>query len=808
MRKVLSFVLVLALVLGSVSMAFAVPADVAGTDSEEAVNVLMEFGVVTGYSDGSFKPGNVVTRAEMAAFIVRALGLNPNAAAATQFSDVPASHWASKFVVYAASLGIIMGRTATMFDPDATVSYDEAVTMLVRALGYTEASLNGVYPAAFVSKAKALGIIGDIQAGTAGANRGDIAQLVFNTLSCDIGKVNAENTWVISNPLDTMMDRLGATKYTPAGGAAGDAFLVTKDLADAAVANIRGLVGAWVTAYENSDGDIIAIKEVKSVFLTGKVIANGKFKADGVEYSYDSAITKTTAAGISNGEFVGAAGYGIKPATTHTLAVKVSGKTIQDVYSVSKWDTTQVGFFADSDADDIANDSELFGISFPLDDNRDIDLSKFDLLGADSLEDIPEDSVVYVYALNDNQNNDISRIEVSTEVITGQVTRVSGTDYTIASTVYSAATILDGDSIVPLAKDEVSAYLDYAGDVYKFEKISGNTDKFAVVINLANEIAGLNGDSAKIKLILADGTVKTFAAVSGDVAVGILNAAGAWQATITSGSIIKYSVDADGAIDQIVTTASVKAVNTSDITKAGSLEGLMINSDAVVFTAVTVVAIGNSASGTDSDDYGVGTLDSILGAENVNAVYVVKDGKITAILIQSDATTDSEVYGVVTDRASNMSDAGYEVDMLVAGSPVTYNAKLAAYNTAAVNTAIYLITFDTSNNVKTLEALADANTYSYTRATTTDNAFAVSGKVVSFTTAAAVTNGALVETAVTVPATTSALTLASNCVIYVWNATELEYEVGNAWDLEKVNTTAIFYDVVDGDLLIDLVKIN
>ena len=70
MRKVLSLVLVLALVLGSFSMAFATtPTDVVGAPSEEAVNVLMGLGVVDGYADGTFKPAGIVTRAEMAKLI-------------------------------------------------------------------------------------------------------------------------------------------------------------------------------------------------------------------------------------------------------------------------------------------------------------------------------------------------------------------------------------------------------------------------------------------------------------------------------------------------------------------------------------------------------------------------------------------------------------------------------------------------------------------------------------------------------------------------------------------------------------------
>jgi hypothetical protein len=92
MRKVLSFVLVLSLVLGSFSMAFAAPlSDVAGEDFEDAVNVLTELGVVSGYPDGTYKPDNIVTRAEMAVIVVRALGLADYATGVSSSQTWPAT---------------------------------------------------------------------------------------------------------------------------------------------------------------------------------------------------------------------------------------------------------------------------------------------------------------------------------------------------------------------------------------------------------------------------------------------------------------------------------------------------------------------------------------------------------------------------------------------------------------------------------------------------------------------------------------------------------------------------------------------
>jgi len=273
-------------------MAFAAPlSDVAGEDFEDAVNVLTELGVVNGYPDGTYKPDQVVTRAEMAVIVVSALGLSDYATGTAKFSDM-AGHWSNPYVAYATSLGVIAGYPDGTFKPDKTVSYDEAATMLVAALGYTPDSLSGTWPVNYVSKAKTLGILDGIKAGAAGANRGDIAIMTFQTLDQNIGKTDKDGVWsptiLQAGPpavYETLLDRLDAALYDPGTGA-GKPFVLTETLADNAVADVRDMVGAYVTAYKNSDGDILAIKEVKSVFLEGKFSGTQtKFTADDVEYT-------------------------------------------------------------------------------------------------------------------------------------------------------------------------------------------------------------------------------------------------------------------------------------------------------------------------------------------------------------------------------------------------------------------------------------------------------------------------------------------------------------------------------------------
>ena len=81
MRKFVSIMLALALILSSFTLAFSADSlkDVEGTEYQEAVNGLAEKGVIEGYPDGTFRPESTITRAEACVIVVlcQMLGLNP-----------------------------------------------------------------------------------------------------------------------------------------------------------------------------------------------------------------------------------------------------------------------------------------------------------------------------------------------------------------------------------------------------------------------------------------------------------------------------------------------------------------------------------------------------------------------------------------------------------------------------------------------------------------------------------------------------------------------------------------------------------
>lgn len=122
----------LALTLAVVSPAQAFP-DTEGTSFEEAVDALVEEGVIEGCGDGShFCPARPVSRAQLASFLTRALDLQ--ASGESHFDDTEGSVHEDNIDALA-DAGITTGCTDTAFCPQDPITRAEMATMLQRAFG-------------------------------------------------------------------------------------------------------------------------------------------------------------------------------------------------------------------------------------------------------------------------------------------------------------------------------------------------------------------------------------------------------------------------------------------------------------------------------------------------------------------------------------------------------------------------------------------------------------------------------------------------------------------------------------------------
>lgn len=129
--------IVLLCVLLALTLGFA--ASAAG--ETDAANALYALGLLKGYDDSGsdFRPEQGLTRAEAVVQIVRFLGAERKAlenATPIPFNDVPA--WAAPYVGYACENGIVSGRSATKFDPNGTVDEAQFLTLMLRAMGYSD----------------------------------------------------------------------------------------------------------------------------------------------------------------------------------------------------------------------------------------------------------------------------------------------------------------------------------------------------------------------------------------------------------------------------------------------------------------------------------------------------------------------------------------------------------------------------------------------------------------------------------------------------------------------------------------------
>lgn len=151
----------------------------------EAVEYVSEAGIMEGKNGRNFDPEGTVTRAEMAAIVCRLLYETENLPNEERFSDVPVSHWANGYVSRAAELGIVNGYGDGNFGPGDTVTYEQAVTMVVRCTGFdVDAIEAGGYPDGYLKTANEMGLLNEINSSVgAEFNRGQVAMLVYNLIA-------------------------------------------------------------------------------------------------------------------------------------------------------------------------------------------------------------------------------------------------------------------------------------------------------------------------------------------------------------------------------------------------------------------------------------------------------------------------------------------------------------------------------------------------------------------------------------------------------------------------------------------------
>ncbi len=205
LKRFLAMTLTMLMIVSCFSM-FSVNAFDDVYDFEEAIDTLAALNVIKGYDETTFGPDDDVTRWQMALLLSKlTTGLTDTSvwyseSNTTKFTDVVADHYFGS-INFASGNGIIKGTSETTFAPEEGIMFQDALTMVVRALGFGSDAMDKGYPWMFIEKADDLGLMNGLEYiddTEATLTRAETAQLLYNALYA----VNADDETIATAVFD------------------------------------------------------------------------------------------------------------------------------------------------------------------------------------------------------------------------------------------------------------------------------------------------------------------------------------------------------------------------------------------------------------------------------------------------------------------------------------------------------------------------------------------------------------------------------------------------------------------------------
>lgn len=184
MKRMIAMLLVCCVILSGFTALSAAP-------TEEQWKDLADYRIMVGDPSGELREQDGITRAEAVKMICASMGMTGAAQGLpTAFKDVPETHWAAGYIALAAQMGIVQGDENGLFAPNAQITNEEMLKMIVVALGYAPmADMRGGYPAGYTMLGTSLGLTADMTLQTnVTALRSDAALMMVRALDIPLMK--------------------------------------------------------------------------------------------------------------------------------------------------------------------------------------------------------------------------------------------------------------------------------------------------------------------------------------------------------------------------------------------------------------------------------------------------------------------------------------------------------------------------------------------------------------------------------------------------------------------------------------------
>lgn len=510
MKKILLIIMILIVTLASLTNVYAQSFPDISKDLEEAVGLLSSYGIVQGYPDGTFQPGKDVTRAEMAKIVTVAAGFYEYSKNMTSIYDDMHGHWAESYVELADVLNIVKGISPTTYGPDNLIKFEEAYTMVIRLLGYSDESLVGAWPSNYYEKALELNLLQNIDTKREFASRKDISMMLFNALSCDTVKVRDNNT--IYSTGKKLLSSIGKKETKE---------ITMNDLKTESFDFTNYLFNKWDVYYDLKENPVFVTNPRYNEFtgtatslLTNRVI----FVTD--DYGNVRAFQLPDVPIVINGE----KGNFNNLSTSRIKVVYEDDSFNGDVIGIISYKETAVKVI---ERDNLYKEgSKVFaGKTLPTKNNGEINYNKLHVYGdATSLEQIKINDVVYFYETKDSYRSTALTLNVLRKQTDGVVTSVQTVDnntfYTVNSISYKTGDKFTFSEKVSV-NDNVNLILDNNNNIIKINIL--DYGKYPTTFGIVLSAASSTNGNASVKILDEFGGLRTFALADNSSVVNIVN---------------------------------------------------------------------------------------------------------------------------------------------------------------------------------------------------------------------------------------------------------------------------------------------
>ena len=727
MKKFLSLVLALVMAMSLVTISAGATeykdlTDKASVTYTEAVQVMNGLGIISGYSDGSFKPAATLTRGA-AAKIIAYLNLGTDAAAsltceAAPYSDVKTTDTFAPFIAFCKNAKLIDGYADGTFKAGNTLTGFQFAKMLLTSLGYDSAieGFTGANWSVNVAKlAVKIGLFKGNNAfvGTKVVTREEACLYSFNTLKANTvdyyskgTNININGVQVVtgaSSPTPVTVTESSSTDYTRTVGSTTigtqqfcEAHFV--DLHKISATNYDGMPGyKWGVKNDKAVSDIFSSGTVLGTITNGTVVSlatdktSSKYIAQAnspITYYVNGVVISDTATSSATQTVTvnGTAKYFYVSADK--LMESTSANTAGTEYTVSGVAVKLIDTGDDGKVDAVVITEKVVKTATAATKTTTTgavtSVTVGGVLGSSQnvdnvtgYQNIAKDDVVLYYMTGTGSSAHYF-IEKTTPV-TGTLTQITKTTssyaYTVNGTQYSWNASCGTAAPTTLTGADAVYYVNAAGEIVHTTAV-GAAGNYAYVIgaqaSVSTALTASVTVTAKVLVALPDGTLGTYTLKTTKASNGDYTAAG----------VTLYDHTASGT-DSALSTAAQTAINgiKSDVL-AYSLSG-----DTITLTAVAAADTAANDNNKTVIATTSATIDKNQTAVAASSNSILMNSKTVYVYYNSSANTTTVYTG--NSGLERQINTGA---LVVASSDGTnYTAKIVfTTGTTATSTAKYI----------------------------------------------------------------------------------------------------------------------